>query len=122
MSRVKIAFFLLLVILLISVLGCVAVDRITVQMNSYLSVAQKQNQSGDLPALVQTLTDLEQYYQSREWLLSLFLRRDYAAAAEIALAPLRSYALDRQKTDCAAALRTARAQVNAVRHVFLCFF
>ena len=102
--------------------GCISVDRVTVRLTDYLSIAEKQNQSGDLPALAQTLMELDQYYRSREWLLTLFLRRDYAAAAEVSLAPLQSYATAGQKTDCDAALRAARAQINAARHVFLCFF
>lgn len=122
LSRVKIAFFLLLVILLLSLFGCMAVNRVTDNLNLYLSAAQKQNQSEDIPALVQTLMELDGYFQSREWLLSLFLRREYVAAAAVALAPLQSYAAAGQKAECDAALRTARAQIDAARQVFLFFF
>ncbi len=122
MSRVKIALFLLILIFSVSLVGGLSVDRVTTRLTDYLSAAEKQNQSGDLPALAETLMELDRYYRSREWLLTLFLRRDYAAAAEIALAPLQSYAAAGQKTDCEAALRAARAQIDAARHVFLCFF
>lgn len=122
MRRFKIACALLTVILLISLAGCLSVDRITARMSSYLDTAEQQNQDGDYPALADTLKELDDYYASKEWVLALFLRRDYATSALLGFSTLKSFDSEEYKTDFDAELERARTQIAVTRHLFLSFF
>ena len=122
MSRVKIAIVLLFSILLISTAGYHSVARITDRVQSLMDTAQQQNQGGEFPALIRTVDELEDYYTSKEWLLSLFVRHDYAMNALSSLHALQSYASRQETVEFDAELARARAQVTALRHLFLRLF
>lgn len=122
MRRVKIAVFLLLTILVVCVAGYLSVDRVSGRIGALLETAKHQNQGGDTPALKETLSQLQDYYADREWLLSLFVRHDYAFSALPSLGALESYAAQSDQTELDAELERASAQILTMRHLFLRFF
>ena len=122
MQRVKIAVFLLFSIFIVCTAGYLSVDRVSGEIQCMLKTAQKQNQDGDYPALTDTLSELEDYYASREWVLSLFVRHDYAFGALPSLNALQSYAAQQSRAEFDAELERAGAQILTMRHLFLRFF
>lgn len=61
---------------------------------------------------------LNRYYTKQEHQLALFIKRDFLSAAAGALAGLEAYTREETLPDLQSEVRKARAQIEAVRHLF----
>ena len=121
MGRIKAACIVLLVLIAFTVFGQIGITRPTDTLLQQLWRAEQQVLQRDYPKAGETIDRLAEYCESKEPLLTLFLRRDLFNALRTNLSGLDSYLNAQYHNDLLMELARSRAQVLAIYQQYFSF-
>lgn len=122
MRRIRIAWLILSVTVLLCAASHFAVLHITQSAQQQLSQARALAEARDYEGALRRLHTLEEYYASRQHLLELFLRRETVAAIGVNLHGLPAYANEETIRDLYTEIDKAIEQLHATEHLFSSVF
>lgn len=118
MRRIYAAFGILAAILLLTLYSTQLVKTTTSRLCEGLAGIELACEQGRYEEAGRMVRQLNDYYTAQEHLLALFIKRDFLAGAASALAGLEAYTREESLPDLQSETRKARAQVEAVHHLF----
>lgn len=121
MGRIKAACIVLLVLIAFAVFGHIGITHTTNTLLQELWQAEQQVLQRDYPKAGETIDRLAEYCESKEPLLTLFLRRDLFNALRTNLSGLDSYLNAQYHNDLLMELARSRAQVLAIYQQYFSF-
>lgn len=122
MRRIRIAWAILALSVLLCVIGHITVLHITQSVQRQLLQARTLAEAEAYDSAAQHLQALQEYYDSRQHFLELFLRRETVAAAGVNLHGLPAYAQAETVRDLYSEIDKATEQIDAMEHLFSSIF
>ncbi len=122
MQRIRIAWVILFLTILLCAASHFAVLRITQSVQEQLSQTRALAEARDYEGAQRSLRSLQAYYASRQHLLELFLRRETVAAVSVNLHGLPAYVNDETIRDLYTEIDKAIEQLRAMEHLFASVF
>lgn len=121
MERVRAACIVLLLLAAFAIFGHIGITQTTDTLLRDIRQAEQYVLRGDYPQAGEVLDRLTEYCDSREPLLTLFIRRDLFNNLRTGVYGLDSYLLDQNRNDLLIELERAQAQVLALRQQYFSF-
>ena len=121
MQRIRIAWVILFLTILLCAASHFAVLRITQSVQEQLSQTRALAEARDYEGAQRSLRSLQAYYASRQHLLELF-RRETVAAVSVNLHGLPAYVNDETIRDLYTEIDKAIEQLRAMEHLFASVF
>lgn len=118
MGRIRYAILIIAALIVIILFGNMTVRKTTEQMIVHLEQIQKQCNENDYSQANIQLGKLLQYYQEKEHLLTLFIKRDYLAGIQVSISGLSAYAQQDNLQDLNSEIDKAKAQILTMEHLF----
>lgn len=118
MRRIYAAFGILAAIFVLALYSTRLVKTTTGQLCQGLNEVEAACAAGRFEEAAALVRQLNGYYKKQEHQLALFIKRDFLSAAAGALAGLEAYTREDTLPDLQSETRKARAQIEAVRHLF----
>ena len=122
MRRIRIAWAIVALSVLLCVISHLTVLRITQAVQQQLLQARELAAAKKYESAAQQLEGLLEYYDSRQHFLELFLRRETVAAASVNLHGLPAYAKEETVRDLYSEIDKATEQIRAMEHLFSSVF
>lgn len=122
MKRVHAAIFILVALLVVTLASSWLVKDTTETLLAALNLIEEQCTSGNYEAAQEGIGQLNEYYQKREHILALFIKRDYLGNISVCLGGLNAYIHKDNAQDLKSELGKARAQIEVVNHLFFSMF
>ncbi len=118
MRRIYAAFGILAAIFVLALYSTRLVKTTTERLCRGLDEVEAACGEGRYEQAAALVRQLNSYYTRQEHQLALFIKRDFLSAAAGALAGLEAYTREESLPDLQSEARKARAQIEAVRHLF----
>lgn len=119
MRRIKAAIWILALTLLLSVCSHVAVRHMTTKIYTQLYNISTVAATENIAVAQKQLQELLHYYESRQHILELFLRRESVASLSVNLHGLTAYLAPDNLPDLCSEIDKAAEQVQMLEHLFL---
>ncbi len=118
MKRMRSAVWILLILF-----GVVCYSAWMVRDTTHTLLAQMEQvenlcQAGEYDNAAGQLAQMNAYYEKREHLLALFIKRDYLSSIAVSLGGLSAYATPDNRQDLSSEIGKAKAQLLTVEHLF----
>lgn len=118
MNRVKTAVVLLFALILLILVSGWLVHRIDQKLLCSLDQIEALCLQGHFEQAQKEIQILRRYYQKREHLLALFIRRDYLNNTAVSLSGLSAYTASDNLRDLCSEISKTRAQIVMIEHLF----
>ncbi len=118
MRRIYAAFGILAAIFALALYSTRLVKTTTERLCQGLDAVEAACVEGRYQEAAALVRQLNNYYAKQEHQLALFIKRDFLSGAAGALAGLEAYTQKEYLPDLQSEARKARAQIEAVRHLF----
>lgn len=122
MRRIRIAWVILLLTAALCAASHCAVLRVTQSARAQLDEIRIAAAAQEYEAAAQRAEALSAYYESRQHLLELLLRRDTVSAVSVSLHGLPAYAREETVRDLFSEIDKAAEQIRALEHLFSSIF
>lgn len=122
MRRIHLAWVILLLSALLCLSSHFAVLHITDSLHAQLAQIRTAAAAGNYSDAETQAKQLADYYDTRQHLLEMFLRRDTVAAASVSLNGLPAYAREDTVRDLLSEIDKADEQICAMEHLFFSIF
>lgn len=118
MNRVKTAVVLLFALILLILVSGWLVHRIDQKLLCSLDQIEALCLQGHFEQAQKEIHILRRYYQKREHLLALFIRRDYLNNTAVSLSGLSAYTASDNLRDLCSEISKTRTQLVMIEHLF----
>lgn len=122
MRRIRAAWAILACTALLCLFSHFSVCRTTASVRAQLSGIRAAAGAQEYRAAAQQAQQLLRYYDSRQHLLEVFLRRDTVSAVSVSLHGLPAYAQEETVRDLLSEIDKAEEQVRMLEHLFFSVF